>query len=348
MNVRFALVTTVFTVVAFYLNLCFLDLLEWDSGLHQSNFLYDAYYYWMKGGQYKEIYGASFQLHELSSIAPTKNSVGIVYIDTLLQYIGIDIIYIPIIMGLIYYITVRSNFSNVDNSIVLVFASLLPINFLLSKESLLYLGLIFAVGWMLDKNKWRILVSIILIAFARYEVIIIIAVSIIISKCIKYRWPYLLTISIIFWIALHETSVKYEQFMAEAGTLVFNGAVPITMITSDYSDLLIIISRIFFTVMLPLKWLLLSPIEFFSTDDLKLKISALTSFFTIFYILIAKVRIPKILNSRAEIIITTFLVYILLYSIVLFHQPTRQMLFSISAFVFLYRSYTINCDKNKI
>lgn len=335
-------------VIASLINNYFINQINWDILNLQSNLFYDAYYYWQQGVSYHNLVGFKFNYDELNDISPTKNSIGVVYINSILYGLGFNIREIPVLIGSIYTILCLINFKKIDNSVGLVFISLLPINFLCSKESLIYIGIILIIGWIIDKKIWKLILGLIIIFVARNELFYIICIATILQY-IKIKKISLIFLILVMWIFLKEQSLTSEYLFEKSNTLIFDGSLNYVMISSGTPELIVIFSRIFVSFLVPIKWLISLPTLINNDNPVSLLVD-LTSFITLFYATYLGWRIikTKFINKPLSINVVkySFIIYVLVYMIIIFHQPTRQLLLAITAYLFIYctveKNYKLN------
>lgn len=332
-------------IIATLINNYFVNQINWEISNPQSALFFDAYYYWQQGALYSNLSSFSFNYDILNEISPTENSIGVVYINSILYGLGFTIKKIPLLMGFLYFIFCLYNFKKIDASIGLVFTSLLPINYLCSKESLIFIGLIFCTGWIIDKKIWKLILGLSIIFLARNELFYIILMAFLI-QCIKLKKTALFFLILGMWFYFKEQSLLSERLLGEKNSLIFGGDLGYVMVSSGFPDVIIILSRIVVSALLPFKWLISLPTLKNYGDPVGLLVDA-TSFITLIYSVYLWLRIKKAkINDKPYSIMVlqySVFIYIIIYSVIIFHQPTRQLLFSITAFLFIYSTYLKNC-----
>lgn len=345
----FIIYSTFMSIIASLINDYFTNQINWEILNPQSILFFDAYYYWQQGAIYSNLSLFSFNYDLLLEISPTKNSIGVVYINSILYGLGFTIKEIPLLMGFLYSICCLYNFKRIDASIGLIFTSLLPINYLCSKESLIFIGLIFCTGWIIDKRIWKLILGLSIIFLARNELFYIILIAFFIQQ-IKIKKIGLFFLILGMWFYFKDQSLLSERLLGENNSLIFQGSLDYVMVSSGLPDVIIILSRIAVSFLIPFKWLISLPSLINYDNPVGLLVDA-TSFITLFYSIYIWHRIKKS-NIKAEsfsikVVQYSAFIYIVIYLVIIFNQPTRPLLFSITAFLFVYSTYLKNYNFNK-
>lgn len=327
----------------------------------QEDMILDVYYYWQQGLISKVNIPFTLNIFEYTYYSPTKNSTGVVFLSMLLSQLTENINLIPWIIFLVYIIMiwcVRS-FKPDCLSLLIMFISLSPLSMLVSKEGILYIG---AVLVLISRYQNKNLVSIInfaagitLMVLARPEVGLILIASFFISmfKINKYVFIAVTLFFICYFIdELLIGPVILEEYVRSRGTLVFGGEFKYVLLTSDVNTYMVLLTRLLTSVLLPLKWLV--SIFLIDFDDIFLIINTLLQFIFVIISAIQIFKLNKILkfsnlyveNLNFKILVNFTVLYVGYYIVFVYHQPSRQVIYAFSNFIFL-TSIIMNNEKNQ-
>jgi hypothetical protein len=342
------------TILALIINIIYISLIGYNinSGV-QENYLLDSYYYNFLGDSLRNIPLSQF-FSVLNEITPTINSIGIIIISYFIS-IFFEYTFIPILFGFIYYYFFNKDINKeiIGKFLCLALIGLCPLLFITSKESFLFIGIIILFRSFSKFGYKRFLYFIIgssLIILARYEVILFLYLSIALVYVKIYLRFLIFSFAIIFLIfyydiILNKANIYEEGLYLREATFCGFSYLP-TCLSSSSNIVLILLSRAFFTLLLPLKWLYSGYELFYFLDNFYYFFSRLSQFlFAIFLIpLIAYFfrNKDKINNKLSKVGVYFFYSYAGFYSVVLFHQPTRQIQF---ALVILFLSVVLNSEK---
>ena len=350
-------VITFSTILALIINIIYISLIGNDinSGV-QENYLLDSYYYNFLGDSLRNIPLSQF-FSVLYEISPTINSIGIVLISYFIS-IFLEYTYIPIFFGFLYlYFFNKKNINKeiISKFLCLALIGLCPLLFITSKESFLFIGIIILFESLSKFGFKRFLYFIIgslLIISARYEVILFVYLSIALAYGKIYFRSLICTLAIIILILYFDNifnlANSYEEALYFRETTFCGFSYLPTCINSGDNIVIIALSRVFFTLLAPLKWLYSGYDSLYYLDNFYNFFSRLSQFlFAIFLTpLIAYffTNKDKINNKLSKVGFYFFYLYTGFYSIVLFHQPTRQIQFSL---VILFLSIILNSQKKR-
>jgi hypothetical protein len=339
-----AIYSVMMIIIASFINNFFANQINWDIFNQQNSLFYDAYYYWQQGASYNDLVSFKFDYGLLSELSPTLNSIGVVYVNSILYGLGLTIKQIPILMGIVYISLYLLNFKKVDYSIGLIYTSLLPINYLCSKESLIFIGLIFCTSWMIEKKLWKLILGLFIIFISRNELFYIIIIGYFI-QLFPFKKIITLIILLGLWFYFKDQSLLSEKLLGENDSLVFGGAFSYVMVGSDLPNMTIIMSRIVVSALLPFKWLISLPLLNNYNNPVWL-LTDLTSFITLFCSIFMWIKIRRsgvqVKPLAIQVLKYSTFIYICVYSIIIFHQPTRQILFVLTSYFFVYSTFLVN------
>jgi hypothetical protein len=328
---------------------------------NQEDMILDVYYYWQQGLISKVNIPFTFNIFEYTNYSPTKNSTGVVFLSMLLSQLSENIMLVPWIIFLIYLILIWfvRPFKTDCLSLLILFLSLCPLTMLVSKEGILYIGAILVlISRYQNKNlisRINFAAGISLIVLARPEVGLVLIASFFLSivKINKYLFIFITVFIICYFIdELLIKSIDHEEYMRFRDTLVFSGEFKYILITSDSHPFVILLTRLLTSVLLPLKWL--GSIFLVNTDNIFYVINTLLQFlFVIFsaiqiYKLNSIFKFSRLYNESMnfKILVNFTIIYVGYYMVFIYHQPSRQIIYALTNFIFL-SSIIMNNEKNQ-
>lgn len=329
---------------------------------NQEDMILDVYYYWQQGLISKVNIPFTFNIFEYTYYSPTKNSTGVVFLSMLLSQLTENIKLVPWIMFLAYLIMIWfvRPFKPDCLSLLILFISLCPLSMLVSKEGILYIG---AILVLISRYQNKNLVSLInfvagiaLMVLARPEVgfILITALFLSIVKINKYLFIAMTSFFIYYFIdELLIGPVILEEYIRSRGTLVFGGEFEYVLLTSDAHPYMVLLTRLLTSVLLPLKWL--GSIFFIkNSDDNFYIINTLLQFLFVIFSAIEIFKLNSIFkfshlyvkSLNFKILVNFTVLYAGYYMVFVYHQPSRQVIYALSNFIFL-SSIIMNNEKNQ-
>lgn len=331
----------------------FYYILDFEGYTHikqQSDYMLDFFYYWQQGFLLEDSHGLSLSLIDNLEFAPTINSIGIVTVNSIFPAVGIKSIYlIPIFFFCIYlFLIFKTNFGLINP--IIVFLSLFflsPLCFSLSKEGIALLGFFLLLCTnqcnSLYKKIILIILSFLLLMIARYEIILILFLAIILYYQFKFipakiNYFILTILFVIFHIYLKDKIVDtvkiYENHMllTKTGGLAFGGYFDNLVLIYSDNEYLTFALRILISPLIILKWFLSVFID--DLSNINIVNSSLNQFscflcimFFVFKNSILNVKNLILENKLLFIIFLFCILYYLVYITFTLHQPTRQLMF---------------------
>lgn len=321
---------------------------EFSQG-DSSYYLLDTYYYWHLGSVINSISSNDSNFERAFDIAPTTNSTGVVAVASFLNFSPAIIYAIPILFLFIYLYLFDVKKTNVSLKILMVIAILVgtaPLPFLVSKESLLYVGII-----LIARNAWShlfifrffgIAVGLVFVAIGRYEVLGFLLISYVLSitspkiKIVLFVIGAIATT--IYFNDLYAISLISENVSIRQGIEFCGGYTNTACLTSGASLTTVLTTRFLLSILLPLKWLFSLFESFAYIDHVSLFWARFSQglFALIFlrwlYLLkkYKKQEKIKFFNKSSKFGIWFFVTYSLFYALIIFQQPTRQIQFALS------------------
>jgi hypothetical protein len=344
------------TIFAFIVNISFISSIgnEINSAI-QENYLLDAYYYNFLGNNLRN-FPVSEYFSILYEISPTTNSIGIIFISYILSIL-IEYTYIPIFFGLIYFYIfnkINENKETINNFLCLSLIGTSPLLFITSKESFLLIGIIIlfqSISTFGYRKFIYFIIGSLIVILSRYEVIIFLYLSIGFAYGRIYLKRLILSSAVIlllfYYNNIFDLMYLYEvDLLSKDLAFCGFGYMP-TCLNTDSNIIIILLSRLLFTFLLPFKWLYSGYESLYYLDNFSNFYNRISQFlFAIFLIPLISFFFKnknKINSKLLKLGIYFFYSYTVFYSIVLFHQPTRQIQFAI---VILFLSITLSKYKN--
>jgi hypothetical protein len=255
--------TCLFSIV---LNILYIQQIgnEFSQG-DSSYYLLDAYYYWHLGSVINSISSNDSYFERAFNIAPTTNSTGVVTVASFLNISPLIIYVIPVLFLFIYLylFDVKNNRASLKPLMVIaILVGTAPLPFLVSKESLLYVGilLIARYAWS-DSFVIRfcgIAAGLVLVAIGRYEVLGFLLISYILSiagskiKIVLFMIGAIATT--IYFNDLYAISLISENVSIGQGIEFCGGYTNSACLTSGASLTTVLATRFLLSILLPLKW----------------------------------------------------------------------------------------------
>ena len=274
-KISIAVVMSISLIISIIINEYYLNLISLVSkpADQQAMFL-DAYYYFQQGAMIYEEWGIppDFDLFYYNS--PTLNSTGVVFISSILSSAGFNAHSVPLFMGFIYSILIlNKNFNPDILPTALIFLGLCPLAFITSKEAFLYIAflLMFQAYYSSQlKSLIYFLLSLTLFAIARYEILAILLVGFFLMFA-DSKYKLIFSLIILTGLILLNKEIFFagplqlESYISSIGGLVDGGDNEYTLLSSDNNLAVILVARLFYFLLLPVKWGL-NAVSLFNTN----------------------------------------------------------------------------------
>lgn len=321
---------------------------EFSQG-DSSYYLLDAYYYWHLGSVINSISSNDSYFERAFDIAPTTNSTGVVTVASFLNISPTIIYVIPALFLFIYFylFDVKKNRASLKPLMVIaILVGTAPLPFLVSKESLLYVGilLIARYAWS-DSFVIRfcgITAGLVIVAIGRYEVLGFLLISYILSitgskiKIVLFMIGAIATT--IYFNDLYAISLISENVSIGQGIEFCGGYTNSACLTSGASLTTVLATRFLLSILLPLKWVFALFESFAYLDHVSLFWARFSQgLFALIFLrwlyLLTKYKKQekiKLFNKSLKFGLWFFVTYSLFYALIIFQQPTRQIQFALS------------------
>ena len=307
----------------------------------QSDFIVDAYYYLHLGEVIADAYitGSESLFVLVNEFSPTPTSFGIIYINAIYGLIFDSVLAKVLFHSIVFAITIYFLFPPINRlktlMLVFLFGGLFAYIFLPSKESLLLLAFGIFLCFLQHRKVSLLMLSILLMAIARPEAVIILGVSYLIYICRRPSYLFIFATGFLylyFGFGLRELLFEVasaQQAMAILYSDTFkcqHGFLNVCLATIDGFELTII-NRLLLIGSLPLKWIYdfwiycfagtYSGVVFF------LKLSQLLP--SLYLIFKWKVLLIFIQRDEFKLLMIFVSLYIGTYMGLIFSQPSRPL-----------------------
>ncbi|WP_157933895.1 hypothetical protein [Vibrio splendidus] len=309
--------------------------------LEQSEYIIDAYYYMQMG---KYIVANGLEIGDIFLMSPNLSTIGVVSFSSAFYWVFGNFYVYNVVIFFVYLFFLNRISNQVKeinvSYISLVFLPLLPYLFIISKEAVMLLSIMcLFLSSISEKTLGKIIYLLSFIVFvllSRPEFLMIALLSFVTYKLFLEKGRYLLLVLVIFGVYI---SPVYD-FVVATSISFQNSALTLTEAKCNYSifdvcirntsfDLVTYIVRIALFLMIPLKWVidLLSYLineEIYDYYALIIKGCYFIGGITFPFILYRVLNKYKYYSSESKILIFLSVIYIVIYSALLFFQGSRQ------------------------
>lgn len=314
-----------------------------------SYYLIDAYYYWYLGSVVNTASSIGSHFESAFDIAPTINSTGVVALAGFINFSPEVIYLLPICFLFIYLLLFYKKTDSATLTYLMIIAILIgtaPLPFLVSKESLLYVGMFliarFGLCVSFSAKFLGVTAGLIFVAIGRYEVLAFLLMSYVLTVCGQKTKVFLfvaVAIAIVFYFdTFYEFALISERVAISQDNEFCGGITNTACLTSGASLATVLITRFLLSILLPLKWIFALFESFTYIDQVSLFWARFSQgLFALVFLrwlyLLKKYKRQgriKLIENYSKIGRLFFVTYSGFYILVIFQQPTRQIQFALA------------------
>lgn len=331
-----------------------------------SYYLIDAYYYWYLGSVVNTAPSIGSHFESAFDIAPTINSTGVVALTGFINFAPEIIYLLPLCFLFIYLLLFYNKTGGAALTYLMIVAILVgtaPLPFLVSKESLLYIGIFLIARYGLcgsfPARLLGITAGLLFVTFGRFELLGFLLTSYILTICDQKTKFFLFVataIAIVFYYnTFYDFALISEKVAISQNNEFCGGITNTACLTSGATLATVLVTRFLLSILLPLKWIFALFESFTYIDQVSLFWARFSQglFALIFlrwlYLLKKHKRQGKVklIEKYSKIGCYFFITYSGFYILFIFQQPTRQIQFALAVSMIFFTFGTVRKIQHK-